>query len=280
MHNFVLLRYSNFHLFDKLDEQTHQLLLFLQEYQFHTLLKQFFVNSKTFFRVSAHSGYFIKNDGVTFLNLVDELLKRGCKVIYESMYEVHVSGHACQEELKIIQALTKPKYFMPVHGEYRHLYANKEIAEFMGIPSKNIFVSDIGRVLEIDKKGAKLEGTVPAGKVLVDGLGVGDVGSVVLRDRRHLAQDGIIVVVATINSDIKELLSGPEIISRGFVYVKESEELMEGLRIKTEEILNFCFDNNIEEFNAIKGKVKDGLTNYIYSITKRKPMILPIIMEI
>ena len=160
-----------------------------------------------------------------------ELLKLGAHVIYEKMYDVHVSGHACREEIKLLMALLRPEYFMPVHGEFRHLYANKDIAEFMGIPSENIFVSEIGRVLEIDKRSAGFLGSIPAGKVLVDGAGVGDIGSVVLRDRKHLSEDGLVVVVATADLRDRYIVSGPDIVSRGFVYVKESEDLMDELRI-------------------------------------------------
>ncbi len=212
--------------------------------------------------------------------VVNELLKKGATLLNDEVADVHVSGHACQEEIKIIQMLTKPKYFVPIHGEYRHLKRNCLLAQEMGVPSSNMMIADIGTVIEIGQDVFRTIERVPAGKVLVDGLGVGDVGSVVLRDRRHLAQDGIIVVVATVNSDDGEILSGPDIVSRGFVYVKESEELMEGLRAKAQETINYCFENDILEWNMIKGKVKDVLTNYIYSITKRKPMILPIIMEV
>lgn len=226
------------------------------------------------------SGSTIPGNEKFVTKVVNELLKKGVTLLNDEVADVHVSGHACQEELKIMQMLVNPKYFIPIHGEYRHLKRNCLLAQEMGISPQNMLIPEIGMVIEVGENVLRSIERVPSGKVLVDGLGVGDVGSVVLRDRRHLAQDGIIVVVATVNLDAKELLSGPEIVSRGFVYVKESEELMEGLRTKAEETLNFCFDNNMQEFNAIKGKVKDVLTNYIYSITKRKPMILPIIMEI
>ena len=201
-------------------------------------------------------------------------------VVNDSVEEVHVSGHACREEIKLLMALLKPKYFMPIHGEYRHLYANKEIAEFMGIPSKNIFVSDIGRVLEIDKKGAKLEGTVPAGKVLVDGSGVGDIGSVVLRDRKHLSEDGLVIVVATVDVRGGYIVSGPDIISRGFVYVKESEALMEDARRVAEAALNAALKKKAHDRTQIKGAMRDDLAKFIYKSTKRKPMILPVLMEV
>ena len=212
--------------------------------------------------------------------IINALAKNGVKVVNDSVEEVHVSGHACREEIKLLMALLKPKYFMPIHGEYRHLYANKEIAEFMGIPSKNIFVSDIGRVLEIDKKGAKLEGTVPAGKVLVDGSGVGDIGSVVLRDRKHLSEDGLVIVVATVDVRGGYIVSGPDIISRGFVYVKESEALMEDARRVAEAALNAALTKKAHDRTQIKGAMRDDLAKFIYKSTKRKPMILPVLMEV
>ena len=212
--------------------------------------------------------------------ITNDLLKKGVTLLNDEVADVHVSGHACAEELKIMQLLTKPKYFIPIHGEYRHLKRNCELARDMGIPAENIMIAEIGNVIEIGENVFRSVEKVPSGKVLVDGLGVGDVGSVVLRDRRHLAQDGLIVVVATVSTEDREILSGPDIVSRGFVYVKESEELMSGLKQKAAETLQYCFDNDVDEWNAIKGKVKDVLTNYIYSITKRKPMILPIIMEL
>lgn len=212
--------------------------------------------------------------------ITNDLLKKGVTLLNDEVADVHVSGHACAEELKIMQLLTKPKYFIPIHGEYRHLKRNCELAKDMGIPAENLMIAEIGNVIEIGENVFRSVEKVPSGKVLVDGLGVGDVGSVVLRDRRHLAQDGLIVVVATVSTEDREILSGPDIVSRGFVYVKESEELMSGLKQKAAETLQYCFDNDVDEWNAIKGKVKDVLTNYIYSITKRKPMILPIIMEL
>jgi len=212
--------------------------------------------------------------------ITNDLLKKGVTLLNDEVADVHVSGHACAEELKIMQLLTKPKYFIPIHGEYRHLKRNCELARDMGIPAENMMIAEIGNVIEIGENVFRSVEKVPSGKVLVDGLGVGDVGSVVLRDRRHLAQDGLIVVVATVSTEDREILSGPDIVSRGFVYVKESEELMSGLKQKAAETLQYCFDNDVDEWNAIKGKVKDVLTNYIYSITKRKPMILPIIMEL
>ncbi|MBQ7397767.1 MAG: ribonuclease J [Clostridia bacterium] len=215
--------------------------------------------------------------------VINELTRTGIKVMHESSVAVHVSGHACGEELKLMQALTKPQYFMPIHGEYRHLMANRDIALYMGMESKNIFVSDIGRVLEIDRKGARFtQEEIPSGRVLVDGYGVGDVGNIVLRDRLHLAQDGLIVVVATLSEDTGMLLSGPDIVSRGFVYVRESESLMEetkaiasaaimeGLKVKGDYV----------DRMALKKRIKDDMTKFLYAKTGRKPMILPVIMDV
>ena len=214
--------------------------------------------------------------------IINELYHSGVSVLHDAIAEVHVSGHACQEELKLMQALTKPKYFIPVHGEYRHLYANAQLARSMGMDGSHIFISDIGKVLEIDRKGARfLPNPVPAGKVLVDGYGVGDVGNIVLRDRRHLSQDGLIVVVATVDLGEKLLLSGPDIVSRGFVYVRESEELMEQVRTIASETLNGFLDTpgDIDRME-LKTKIKDEVSKFLYMKTKRKPMILPVIMNV
>ena len=210
--------------------------------------------------------------------IINALVKNGVKVVHDSTEEIHVSGHACREELKLMMALTKPKYFMPIHGEYRHLYANKELAEFMGIPSENIFISDIGKVIEIDRKGARFNGEVPAGNVLVDGSGVGDIGSVVLRDRKHLSEDGLVVVVATADLRDRYIVSGPDIVSRGFVYVKESEELMARAKKVAEATLEKAISKGGRDFAAIKNAVRDDLTKFFFKETKRKPMILTIIM--
>ena len=212
--------------------------------------------------------------------IVNELLKIGVQVINDSALEVHVSGHACQEELKLVQGLTRPTYFMPVHGEYKHLAANRDLAISMGIESRNIFISDIGKVLEIDEKGARFAGTVPSGVVLVDGYGVGDVGNIVLRDRKHLSQDGLIVVVASVDGNSGLLLSGPDIVSRGFVYVRESEELMEEIRRIAADAISHSLGRGGHDWFELKNRVKDDITRYLYSKTKRKPMILPVIMEI
>ena len=213
-------------------------------------------------------------------NIINELYKKGVRVLNDSVAEVHVSGHACQEELKIIHALTKPQYFMPVHGEARHLYHHKELAEYMGMEPNHIFISEVGKILEIGTDGAKFNGTVPSGIVLVDGTGVGDVGNVVLRDRRHLSEDGIIIVVATIDTQASDIISGPEIVSRGFVYAKESEPLIEQIRMISREALYHCLDKGVRDWAQLKYKMKEDLSKFIYSQTKRKPMILPIIMDI
>ena len=212
--------------------------------------------------------------------IINALVKNGVKVVNDSTEDVHVSGHACREEIKLMMALLRPKYFMPIHGEYRHLYANKDIAEFVGIPSENIFVSELGKVLEIDRKGARFNGSEPSGKVLVDGSGIGDIGSVVLRDRKHLSEDGLVVVVATIDLDGQMIVSGPDIVSRGFVYVKESEELMREAKSVAEQSIERAMARHIGDWAYIKGSIKDDLAKFIYKETKRKPMILPVIMDI
>ncbi|MBE6529281.1 MAG: ribonuclease J [Ruminococcaceae bacterium] len=216
--------------------------------------------------------------------IINELSRNEVEVLHDAFVEVHVSGHACQEELKLMQALTKPKYFMPVHGENRHLSANRELAKYLGMNDRNIFISEIGKVLEIDASGARWSGTVPAGKVLVDGYGVGDVGNIVLNDRLHLAQDGLIVVVATMDCSARLLLSGPDLISRGFVFVRESEDLMEGAKRVAEntidDVLTFSRRREPIDRMLLKRRIKDDLAKYLYQKTKRKPMILPVIMDI
>ena len=211
--------------------------------------------------------------------IINALVKNGVKVVNDSTEDVHVSGHACREEIKLMMALLRPKYLMPIHGEYRHLYANKDIGEFMGIPSENIFISELGKVLEIDKKGAKFNGYETAGKVLVDGYGIGDIGSVVLRDRKILSEDGLVVVVATIDLSGQLIISGPDIVSRGFVYVKEAEELMKEAKRVAEESLERAMSRRLD-WNYIKGEIKDDLAKFIFKETKRKPMILPVIMDV
>ena len=213
-------------------------------------------------------------------NVVDELLKKGCQVVYESMYEVHVSGHACQEELKIIHSLVKPKYFIPVHGEQKHLRKNAELAMFMGMEKDNIFIGDVGSTIEINENYMKEIAPVPAGKVFVDGLGVGDVGSIVLRDRKHLGQDGLIIIVASLDVYDGHVISGPDIVSRGFVYVRESETLLDEVKKLALHILDECADNNIHEWGIIKNRIKDEVSKLITQRTRRTPMILPILMEV
>ncbi len=214
--------------------------------------------------------------------VINELSKNGVTVLHDSAMEVHVSGHACQEELKLMQALTKPRYFMPIHGECRHLAANRELALEMGIPDRNIFLSEIGKVLEIDARGARFAGTVQAGQVLVDGYGVGDVGNVVLRDRRHLSQDGLIVVVATVDEQSGLLISGPDIVSRGFVYVRENEALMEEARQVVQKSLNAMLSSRKRalDYAQLKTRMRDDLFKFLFAKTGRKPMILPVIMDV
>jgi len=211
--------------------------------------------------------------------VIDDLMQIGAEVVYSSLADIHVSGHACQEEQKLILSLVRPKYFIPVHGEYRQLIAHSETAKKMGVEPENIFMMTNGRVLELNDFEAKLAGVVPFGKIMVDGLGVGDVGNVVLRDRQHLSQDGLIVIVITMDS-YGQIVSGPEIISRGFVYVRESDNLMDDIKIVVNDKLDRCMDANIRDWGTIKSTLKDGLRDYLYHKTKRNPMILPIIMEV
>lgn len=213
-------------------------------------------------------------------NVINELYRKDAEVVNERELPLHVSGHACQEELKIIHALVKPKFFIPVHGEQRHLKTHAKLAREMGMEPRRIVIADIGKVIELSSKSIKINGTVPAGKVFVDGYGVGDVGSVVLRDRKHLAEDGMIVVVASMSSETGDLVSGPDIITRGFVYVKESEGLMEELRQVAMEALERCHERKLRDWTSIKSEIKNDLSGYLYKKTKRNPMILPVIMEI
>lgn len=213
-------------------------------------------------------------------SVINELMKLGCQVVYESMYEVHVSGHACQEELKIMHGLTKPKYFIPVHGEQKHLIKHASLARDMGMKASNVFIGDIGDVVELNREHLKKLNSIPAGRVLVDGLGVGDVGSIVLRDRKHLGQDGLIVAVCTLNPEDGSVVSGPDIVSRGFVYVRESEPLMDDARRMILKILENCAYENVHEWGIIKTKIKDDLSKLFYEKTRRSPMVLPIIMEV
>ena len=213
-------------------------------------------------------------------NVINELYRKGAEVVNERAGELHVSGHACADELKIIHALVRPRFFIPVHGEQRHLKTHAKLAQEMGMDPRNIVISDIGKVIELTQRSAKLNGTVPAGRVFVDGYGVGDVGSVVLRDRKHLAEDGMIVVVTSMSGENGAVVSGPDIITRGFVYVKESEGLMEDLRRVAAEALERCERSHTTDWTAIKAEIKGDLSGFLYKKTKRNPMILPVIMEV
>ena len=212
--------------------------------------------------------------------VIDDLMQIGAEVVYSALADVHVSGHACQEEQKLIFALAKPKFFIPVHGEYRQLRAHAETAQMMGIPAKNIVMMENGRVVELDEKEIKFNGMVPNGRVLVDGLGVGDVGNIVLRDRQHLSQDGLIVIVLTMDSSTGEVVAGPDVISRGFVYVRESENLMDDVKSVVRHEIKKCEEKGIRDWSTIKSTVRENLRDYIFSKTKRNPMIIPIIMEV
>lgn len=212
--------------------------------------------------------------------VINQLFKKGAEVVYESLAEVHVSGHACQEELKLMQALVKPRFFIPVHGEYRHLKQHGELAVKLGLPEKNVYLGENGDVIEVSRTSIRKAGTVASGQVFVDGLGVGDVGNIVLRDRKHLSQDGILTVVVTMGKDTGGVIAGPDIISRGFVYVRESEDLMEKAREVVREALAECEEKRITEWPTIKATIREALREYLYEKTKRRPMILPIIMEV
>lgn len=211
--------------------------------------------------------------------VVNQLFKKGAEVIYDSVEKIHVSGHACQEELKLMQALVRPRFFIPVHGEYRHLKKHGELAMELGLPEKNLVICENGDVIEVTRNYIKKNGSVTSGQVFVDGLGVGDVGNIVLRDRKHLSQDGILTVVVTIEKQTGKVVSGPDIISRGFVYVRESEGLMDEAREIVRSVLNDCEERQITDWATLKSKMRDELREFLYEKTKRKPMILPIIME-
>ena len=210
-------------------------------------------------------------------NVINELFMKGAEVIFQ---DAHVSGHACQEEIKLIYSLVKPKYAIPVHGEYKHLTAQAKIAEELGINKDNIFILSSGDVLELDEEGAAITGQVPVGDILVDGLGVGDVGNIVLRDRQHLAEDGIIIVVMTLEAGSGQVLAGPDIVSRGFVYVRGSESLMDEAKQVLEDTMEYCMEKNITDWGKIKTEIKDDLGEFVWKKTKRRPMIMPIIMEV
>ena len=219
----------------------------------------------------------IPGNGKSVTKIISELLGKGADVIFQ---DAHVYGHACQEEIKLIYTLIHPKYAVPVHGEYKHLKAQAKIAESLGISKDNIFILSSGDVLEVSEEQAKVNGRVPVGAILVDGLGVGDVGNVVLRDRQHLAEDGIMIVVMSLDKASGELVAGPDIVSRGFVYVKESDELIEEARRTVDDALQACLDKGITDWGKLKTTTKDVLSDYVWKKTKRRPMILPIIMEV
>ena len=216
----------------------------------------------------------------TVSRVVNQLFKKGATVVYESLEEVHVSGHACQEELKLMHMLVKPKFFMPVHGEFRHLKLHAELAMQLGLNERNCYIGENGDVVEVTRNYIKKTGTVTSGQVFVDGLGVGDVGHIVLRDRKHLSQDGILTVVVTMDRETGSVVAGPDIISRGFVYVRESEGLMDSAKDLVKNVLSDCEENNIKDWSTLKSNMRDELRNFLYEKTKRRPMILPIIMEI
>ena len=212
--------------------------------------------------------------------VINQLFKKGAEVIYGSQENIHVSGHACQEELKLMQTLVKPKNFIPVHGEYRHLKQHGELAIKLGLDSKNVVIPEVGDIIEVTRSGIKKNGSVVSGQIFVDGLGVGDVGNIVLRDRKHLSQDGILTVVVTLSKENKAIIAGPDIISRGFVYVRESEKLMDEARDIVRDVFAKCEEQKITDWSTLKSTVRDELRSFLYEKTKRKPMILPIIMEI
>jgi ribonuclease J len=222
----------------------------------------------------------IPGNGKFISRVINELFRKGAEVIYEPIEEVHVSGHGCQEDLKLIHTLVKPRYFMPVHGEYKHLRQHALLAQRLGMDPQNIFTLETGQILELGSKSVKIAGRVPSGAVMVDGLGVGDVGNIVLRDRKHLAQDGILTVVTTIDTESHSVIAGPDIVTRGFIYVKESEDLLNEAREVVKKELDKCMDKKITEWVVLKSNIKDSLGEFLYSRTKRRPIILPIIMEI
>ena len=215
--------------------------------------------------------------GMKHTKIINELLRKGADVIFQ---DAHVSGHACQEEIKLLYTLIQPKYAIPVHGEYKHLKAQAKIAENLGIDKENIFILSSGDVIELDETSATVTGKVQTGGILVDGLGVGDVGNVVLRDRQHLAEDGIMIVVMSLDAYSGQLVAGPDIVSRGFVYVKESDELIEEARSVVDEAVQKCLDRGVTDWGKLKNATKDALSEFVWRKTKRRPMILPIIMEV
>ena len=222
----------------------------------------------------------IPGNEIMVSRIIDQLYRCGANVIYNRIADVHVSGHACQEELKLMHTLVKPKYFIPVHGEYRMLHRHAHLAQELGMPEDNVIILEMGQALELSEDEANITGPIPNGSVMVDGLGVGDVGSIVLRDRKHLAEDGLIIAVCTIEAGSGRVVSGPDIVSRGFVYVRESEALMDEARRLVNSTIEQCADENVREWSAIKLRVRDNLSRLLYNRTKRSPMILPIIMEV
>lgn len=212
--------------------------------------------------------------------VINGLLKLGAEVIYESMYDVHVSGHACQEEQKLMLRLANPKFFLPVHGEYKQLKKHAATAAMMGIPKENIYIAELGDCITLTQDGIQLGEPVVAGSVMVDGLGVGDVGNVVLRDRRHLSQDGLVIIVATVDSRTGEILAGPDIVSRGFVYVREAEKLIDDAKEQVQQVLNKCHAEKVRDWNSVKTRIRETVSAFMYRRTKRSPMILPILMEV
>lgn len=227
--------------------------------------------------ISAHP---IPGNEKLISKVINFLFEKGAEVVYNDIADIHVSGHACQEELKLMHRLVRPKYFMPAHGEFRMLKRHAELAVELGMSENNVFVMQTGEVLELDKNSAGVTNRIPTGNVLVDGLGVGDVGNIVLRDRKHLSEDGLMIVVVTISKEDGKVLAGPDIISRGFVYVRESEDLMDGAKNVIKDVLVECEENNIKEWAYLKNNIKENLKEYLYQKTKRNPMILPIIMEV
>lgn len=222
----------------------------------------------------------IPGNGKLISKVINELYRKGAEVIYHSLEDVHVSGHACEEELKLIHRLLKPKYFIPIHGEYRHLKRHAMIAESLGLEKSNIFILDIGEVFELTSKKAQTAGKVPSGRIMVDGLGVGDVGNIVLRDRKHLSQDGIITIVVTIDKQAASVIAGPDVVSRGFVYINESQDLIKEARTIIKASLDRCLKDGVVEWAVIKTSIRNDLGDFLYKKTKRKPLILPVIMEI
>ena len=242
--------------------------------------RQIDINSMDRVIISASA---IPGNEKTVTKVINELFRKGAEVVYRDLDDIHASGHACQEELKLIHALIKPKFFVPIHGEFRHLKLHAQLAEKMGMAPSNIIISDIGKVIEIEKKSIRFspaQSSIPSGSVLVDGTGVGDVGAVVLRDRKHLAQDGMIVIVVSLSAEDGSLISGPDIITRGFIYIKESEQVIEYMREVVADTLEYCRCRNVTDWASIKSAVKSDLGDYLYKKTGRNPMILPVIMEI